>query len=218
MAKIGIMGGTFNPIHIGHLHIAAEAYAQYQLDAVWFMPNHIAAYKSRQSMLMTEDRVEMIRLAIRDIPYFVLNTMEIDRGGRTYTADTLRILHTMHPEHQYAFILGADSLESFPHWYHPSEILQYADILVAARGDADDTKVLSLIQQTETMLQAAGHFHILPCHREAASQTSTAWVASSRIRACIQNGWDREPMTGQLLSDMLPATVLQYIYEHHLYA
>lgn len=218
MSRIGIMGGTFNPVHNGHLHIASAAYTQYSLDEIWFMPNHIAAYKSRQSMIRTSDRVAMIQLAIQNIPYFTLNTMEIVRGGKTYTADTLRILHDEHPEHNYYFIIGADSLESFPRWYHPIEILQYAEILVASRGSVDEDKVQALIDETESELHVLDRFHILPCHDASGPRLSTTWVASSRIRECIINGLDTEPMTGQRLSDMLPMSVLQYIYDHNLYA
>lgn len=215
MARIGIMGGTFNPIHNGHLHIADAAFREYALDEIWFMPNHIAAYKSKAEMISAKDRIEMVRLAIEKKPAYSLNTMEIERGGKTYTADTLRILHSRSAGDSYYFIIGADSLETFPRWYHPQEITKYAEVLVAARADADAGALQAMIGHVEEALQVAGRFHIIHC--TLSLDTDTAWIASSRIRQSISRGLEVEPASGQALSELLPKSVYQYIREHQLY-
>lgn len=216
MAKIGIMGGTFNPIHNGHLYIARAAYEEYKLDKVHFMPNHIPAYKSKAEMVSASDRMNMVKLAIKPYPDYILDTMEIDRGGKTYTADTLRILHANGDGNQYSFIIGADSLETFTRWYHPQEILSYADLLVAAREDADESLLNRMIHHTEETLQVAGKIHIIRC-RNMASKTNTAWIASSQIRKCIALGEEVEPISGQPIRDIIPEAVYDYIKDAHLY-
>ncbi len=216
MAKIGIMGGTFNPIHNGHLYIARAAYKEYKLNEVHFMPNHIPAYKSRAEMVSTEDRLNMLRLAIRDYPEYVLDTMEIERGGKTYTADTLRILHERQDGNRYYFIIGADSLETFTRWYHPQEIVACADILVAAREDADDSVLAQIIHNVEETLQVKDKFHVIHC-KNMTNALKTAWIASSRIRKCIAEAVMIEPETGQAIRDMIPEAVYTYIIRHCLY-
>lgn len=216
MARIGIMGGTFNPIHNGHLHIADAAFREYSLDEIWFMPNHIPAYKSKAEMISSEDRMHMVRLAIENKPGYILNTMEIERGGKTYTADTLRILHEQDAGNRYYFIIGADSLETFPRWYHPQEITKYAEVLVAARADADEDALRAMIAHVEEALQVQGRFHIIH-HIESASASQTAWIASSRIRQCISMGLNVEPVSGQDLTKLLPPSVYHFIKEQQLY-
>lgn len=216
MANIGIMGGTFNPIHNGHLYIAKAAYEEYKLDKVHFMPNHMPAYKSKAEMVSAADRMEMVKLAIKPYPDYVLNTMEIDRGGKTYTADTLRILHARGDGNQYYFIIGADSLETFTKWYHPQEILSYASLLVAAREDAGEALLSRMVRHVEEVLQVTGKIHIIRC-RSMASETNTAWIASSQIRRCIALGEEVEPVSGQPIHDIIPEAVYHYIKDCCLY-
>lgn len=216
MARIGIMGGTFNPIHNGHLYIADAAYREYTLDEIWFMPNHIPAYKSKAEMISAKDRIKMVELAIADKPHYILNTMEIERGGKTYTADTLRILHEQDARNQYYFIIGSDSLETFPRWYHPQEITKYAEVLVAARADADEKDLQSLIKHVEEALQVTDRIHVIHC-MGIDTKTNTAWIASSRIRQCISMGMEIEPASGQPLTEILPLNVYNYIKEQQLY-
>jgi len=94
MSSIGIMGGTFNPIHMGHIEIAKSAYEQYHLDEVWFMPNHIPAYKSEDAIVSGEERLDMVRLAIENLPYCKASDFELKREGNTYTIDTLKLLNS----------------------------------------------------------------------------------------------------------------------------
>ena len=109
--KIGIMGGTFDPIHNGHLMIAEYAYRQFSLDEVWFLPNGNPPHKDNPDIAKeTKARVEMTALAIEDIPYFKLNTYESERTEKSYSYQTIRHFKEKYPEHEFYFIIGADSL------------------------------------------------------------------------------------------------------------
>lgn len=147
MARIGILGGTFNPIHIGHIEIAKAAQVQYHLDEVWFMPNHIPKYKENNEILSGEHRLKMIKIAISGIPFFKDSDFELKREGDTYTSETLPLLCETYPEHEFYFIMGADSLFYFKEWKNPEVILDYANILVAQRNDKSDYKIKDKIQE-----------------------------------------------------------------------
>jgi len=133
MEKVGIMGGTFNPVHLSHLSIAARAYNQLKLDRVLFMPSKNPAYKSRKELADEKDRSEMIKLAIKDYPYFEFSDFELKREGNTYTADTLTMLKELNPDTEYYFILGGDSLDYFEKWNRPEVILKNCVIVCAPR-------------------------------------------------------------------------------------
>ncbi|MCD8018329.1 MAG: nicotinate-nucleotide adenylyltransferase [Clostridiales bacterium] len=129
--KVGIMGGTFNPIHFGHLLLAETAYHQFHLDEILFMPTKNTYYKRMKNLVSEEDRVEMIRLAIRENDHFTFSAEELDREGTTYTVDTLNDLTRKNPDCEYYFILGADSLYHIESWKEPEAIFSMAVILVA---------------------------------------------------------------------------------------
>lgn len=133
MAKIGIMGGTFDPIHNGHLLLGKQAYLEYQLDQVWFMPSGTPPHKKDHRVTSAEDRCAMVRLAIEKYPYFLCSEFEARREGNTYTAETLALLHREYPRHQFYFIIGADSLYQIENWYLPEQVMGQAVLLVADR-------------------------------------------------------------------------------------
>lgn len=133
MADIGIMGGTFDPIHNGHLLLGKQAYEEYDLDEIWFMPSGRPPHKTDHRVTAVEDRCEMVRLAIAGIPYFVFSDFEVNRSGNTYTAQTLGLMKEAYPEHYFYFIIGADSLYEIENWYHPSEVMAQTTLLVAGR-------------------------------------------------------------------------------------
>lgn len=135
MRKIGIMGGTFNPIHNGHLTLAKEAFKQFHLDEVLFMPCGVPYMKSDQKVESGQIRAEMTALAIQDIPEFTLSTIEIEQQGNTYTYETLEYLKNLNPDTEYFFIVGADSLFYMTEWKHPRRIFANCCILAAVRDD-----------------------------------------------------------------------------------
>ena len=112
--KIGIMGGTFNPIHNGHVALADAAYKTFSLDKVLFMPSGNSYMK--QHVLDNSKRVSMVSKAIESISYFELSTIEVERFGNTYTSETLQQLTQQNPDVQYYFIMGADSLFHIEKW------------------------------------------------------------------------------------------------------
>ena len=206
MNRIGIMGGTFNPIHKGHIQIAQSAYEQYDLDAVWFMPNHIPAYKATDELVSEIDRLAMVGLAIREIPYFCSSDYELQREGNTYTWETLRGLKGEYPDNDFYFIMGADSLMYFDKWVHPERIVSMAHILVAARDHSSNEKLRAKIVQLEQLYSCAD-FHILRGEEIACS--------SSKLRQelAVENPAN---LSGYIQSYLDPA-VLRYIQDKRLY-
>jgi len=131
--RIGIFGGTFDPIHLGHLIVAEQAREQASLDEVWFVPAARPPHKLDQSISPFDRRAEMISLAITGQPQFRLERIEKDRPGPSFTVDTLSELQTAHPEHTFALIVGADCLPDLKNWREPQRILELAELVVSAR-------------------------------------------------------------------------------------
>lgn len=136
--RTGILGGTFNPPHLGHLHAAQLAHDALKLDRVLFIPTNIPPHKTLpQNTASPEARCEMVRLLTADTPWAQLDTIEIDRGGASYTVDTLRALHER-GEDDLHFIIGTDMLLSFDKiWRAPDEIARLAALSVCARENED---------------------------------------------------------------------------------
>lgn len=200
MAKIGIMGGTFDPIHKGHLLLGRQAYTEYELDEIWYMPSGQPPHKKGRRITPAEDRCAMVRLAIADEPRFQLSEFEIAREGNTYTAQTLKLLAEAYPEHEFHFIIGADSLYEIEGWYHPAEVLAAVPILVAEREY--DHEHLTMDQQI-AYLSKKYICNIQKLHCREID------VASSDIRRCISEG--------ESIQVYVPAEVEAYILAHGLY-
>ncbi len=115
MRRIGILGGTFDPPHIGHLIIAEEVRLALELEEVWFIPTYTPPHKDA-TKIDVKDRIAMIQLAIAGNPYFKLNTIEIERSGKSYTIDTIKELKNIYTDCEFYFIIGADMVEYLPHW------------------------------------------------------------------------------------------------------
>lgn len=130
MAHVGLMGGTFNPIHNGHLIAAQEAMFALKLDKVVFIPNFIPPHKRPSHLLPCRSRLEMLEMAVAGNPLFEVSDIEIQRGGVSYTADTVRALKEAHPENEYSFITGADSVLNFK-WMYFEELLEMLNSFVA---------------------------------------------------------------------------------------
>lgn len=143
--KTGIMGGTFDPPHFGHLLIAEAARDAFGLDNVILMPSGRSYFKDHQTRKVSDkyDRLEMTRIAAATNPAFTVSDMEVLREGRTYTAETLGILTRDHPETDYFFIVGADTVVSMRTWYHPEEIFSRCTILAAVREDSVKPEALT---------------------------------------------------------------------------
>lgn len=134
MARIGIMGGTFNPPHIGHQVCASEACDQLRLDRVIWVPAHTPPHKEVAAGAPSpEVRAELCRLATQDDPRFEVSEIEIERGGASYTVDTLTELHRQRPDDELVFIVGADTALSLPTWHQPEQVSRLAALGIAGR-------------------------------------------------------------------------------------
>src|SRR5690625_3775481 len=122
MQKIGILGGTFDPPHIGHLIIAEEVRLTLKLDEVWFIPSNVQVHKG-QAKATAKDRLQMVQCAIESNRHFKINPIEINRTGKSYTIDTVRELLQQHYNCKFYFIIGADMVEYLPHWKNIDELI-----------------------------------------------------------------------------------------------
>jgi nicotinate-nucleotide adenylyltransferase len=133
MGHIGILGGTFNPPHMGHLVMAQEALDHLDLERVVLLPVAVPPHKEAREDPGADARVELCRLAVAGDERLGVSTLEVDRGGASYTVDTLRELHELEPEHDLTFIVGGDMAQSLPAWREPEAILALAQLAVAER-------------------------------------------------------------------------------------
>lgn len=199
MKKIGIMGGTFNPIHNAHLMMAQAAYEQYELDEVWFMPSGNPPHKQKTNIASGHHRKRMVQHAIDEIPHFIFSDLELQREGLTYTCDTLEFLHSQRPELQIYFILGGDSLQGFHDWYQPEKIVNLCTVLATSREGVSDPETEALCRELSRRLQGT----ILPVRMPQFR------ISSAMIRERLANG--------QAADGLCPEKVVRYIELHGLY-
>ncbi|MGI6070020.1 MAG: nicotinate-nucleotide adenylyltransferase [Blautia sp.] len=198
--KIGIMGGTFDPIHVGHLILGERAYEQLKLDKVYFMPAGNPPHKKdRKGRATDEQRVEMVRRAIADNPHFELLLLEMNEEGYSYTYRTLERLGRENPDTEYYFIIGADSLFSLETWMKPERILKACTMVVATRNH---TPVQRLDEEMERLSQKfGGHFLRLDTlNIDISSQMLREWMAEHKS-----------------LKYYVPEAVISFIGENHIY-
>jgi nicotinate-nucleotide adenylyltransferase len=145
--RLGIFGGTFDPPHVGHLILAAEARDQLDLDStIWVLtPN--PPHKQGKEISSIEDRLAMVELAIQDDTDFSLSFVDIDRPGPHYSLDTASILKKQYPDQELFYLMGGDSLQDLPHWYRVSEFLEVLDGIGAMRRPGDEIDLKSLFSQ-----------------------------------------------------------------------
>lgn len=150
--RLGIMGGTFDPIHQGHLVCAEQTREAFDLDAVVFIPTCQPVFKRGQRIAPAHHRLEMCRLATLDNPYFDVSSLEIDRGGDTYTVDTLRILREHYPANvELYFIAGADAISSIAHWKNAAEMGALARFVGVDRPgyELSEAQRMAIIQEAQ---------------------------------------------------------------------
>ncbi|MDF2887861.1 MAG: nicotinate (nicotinamide) nucleotide adenylyltransferase [Lacrimispora sp.] len=200
MGKIGIMGGTFDPIHNGHLMLGEQAYREYQLDEVWFMPSGHPPHKKNQNITDPDLRLAMTKLAIHGKTGLVCSDFEVRRNGNTYTAQTLRLLREAYPQHQFFFIIGADSLYEIEKWYKPDQVLSQA-VVLAARREYEDAHASMERQIAYLYTKYNADIRILHCKEMD--------ISSAILRERIANGLS--------VSEYVPRDVLTYINDQGLY-
>jgi nicotinate-nucleotide adenylyltransferase len=133
--RLGLLGGTFDPSHLGHLMLAERCREECELDRVWFLPAGHPPHKSAEGISPGPQRAEMVEFAIAGHPQFEVNRMELGRVGRSFTVDTLREIHADDPSRELFFLIGADSLADLPTWRDPPGIIKLATIVAVNRGD-----------------------------------------------------------------------------------
>lgn len=131
--KIGILGGTFNPVHIGHLILAEEVREKLKLDKVIFVPTYMPPHKDNSDIVSAGARLDMVRIAIKGNRYFSVSEIEIKRNGRSYTIDTLREFKKIYPQAELYFIIGSDLLKYLDDWRDFEEIVKMVKFIVATR-------------------------------------------------------------------------------------
>ncbi len=219
MRRIGIMGGTFNPIHNGHLAIAGRAREQFFLEKVLFMPSGVPYMKNLREVLPVSARCEMTALAIADIPYFELSDMEAsdaERGKNTYTYETLEKLRRGDPSAKYYFILGADSLQDMEHWKNPELIFQNCTVLAAVRkaqapfgGPVPDQEADTSRSTYDRLARQAAYLREKFDASIEILALSDIAVSSTQIRGLIGKGAS--------IHGLVPEAVEAYIRYNHLY-
>lgn len=187
MKKIGILGGTFDPIHMGHLLIADGVRTFLKLDEVLFIPCFLPPHKSAKNLASAKHRVKMVELAIKDYPYFKISTIEIERGGKSYTIDTLKELHKLYKgKAKFYFIIGSDNLGDLKNWKSIDELKNLCQFVAVARSGYKKrypgVKILNL---------------------------PTLPISSTDIRLLIRNG--------KPIEYLVPSKVKRYIYKNRLY-
>jgi nicotinate-nucleotide adenylyltransferase len=215
--RLGIFGGSFDPVHNAHLALAQACHEQAALDEVWFMPTAIQPFKQHGPHATDAQRIEMLELAINSDPIepgcselavarrprprefgaWRVSTLEIDRGGTSYTVDTLRQIHEELPESKLFFLMGADALRDVPNWKEPAEIFRLATPLVVNRAGEPPTD-LSAIQP------------LCPAENQPLQiEMQPIAVSSSEIR--------RRIAAGETLESVVPQAVASYIDARGLY-
>jgi nicotinate-nucleotide adenylyltransferase len=196
--RIGVLGGTFDPVHNGHLRIADTLRTALNLDRVLWVPAGRPPHKSDQIVSSDRDRLAMLDLALAGSATDEISTIDIDRSGPSYTADTLEILAGRFPSARLFFLMGEDSLRDLPTWHDPERILRVAELAVAGRPGVETD-----LESLELQVPGVGkHVHVVP--------TKEIAISSSDIRRRVR---ESQPVGG-----LVPAIVEAYIRDNGLYA
>ena len=198
--RIGLFGGSFNPIHNGHLHLACSVKRSLKLEGVVIMPTGEAPHKSSAEYAPAADRLAMCRLAAQPYPWMRISDYETQKSGKSYTVDTLRALHEMHPDTAWTLMIGSDMLLSFRTWREWQEIMRLSDICAVSRARGDLPVLKSFAEELKAECPAA-EIRVL--------SVKAFPVSSTEIRQNLQNNAD--------CSCLLPENVVQYIREKKLY-
>jgi nicotinate-nucleotide adenylyltransferase len=200
--RIGVFGGTFDPVHLGHLVLAENCREQGRLDQVWFIPAPAPPHKLDRPVTSFERRVEMLQLALAGNPAFQINEVEKDRSGPSYTVDTLAELHHRHPGNEFFLLIGSDTLADLPAWREPARILEMAGLLIWLRP-------MHPPLSAEELRAALGLPSDAPVKMQVV-EGPLIDISSSDLR--------RRAAAGRTLRYLVPRAVEVYIQAHRLYA
>jgi nicotinate-nucleotide adenylyltransferase len=202
---IGILGGTFDPVHYGHLRPALEVMQALSLDHVRFIPNQIPPHRETP-WLDADTRKTLLQLALADTPGFVLDERELQRAGPSYMVDTLESLRTDFPDTTLCLIIGMDAFADLPSWHRWQEILQYCHLVVTTRPGFDWPTTPALAALAGRRVESAAELHEAVAGKILLQCTTLLEISASTIRQQIQKG--------QSIRFLLPEAVNQYLVEH----
>lgn len=197
--NIAILGGSFDPIHNGHLYMAVSAHCAFPLEQVWLMPTGHSPNKDESAMTPAIDRLHMCEIAAQSYDWLYASAFEVNSRECSYTFRTLQKLTEQYPSHRFYFIMGGDSLDYFENWNHPEIIAALSTILVIPRDKFDSKRLKEKIDLLEQKFVC--DIEIVPC--------SEYPISSTEIRKKLSEG--------QLREEDFPKGVLSYIKEKHLY-
>ena len=201
MQRIGIFGGTFNPVHSGHLRIVNGFQNALGFDKILVIPTYIPPHKTSSDLASSEDRLEMCRLAFTD-PVFEVCDIEINRGGKSFTYDTLLQLKEIYKDAEFSLIIGSDMFLSFHEWHRAEDILEMCSVCATVREDNENISDLEeyakkyFPKQAERLRMVLIDFDPLE-------------VSSTQLRQMLSKGQD--------VSHLVPKAVLEYIKQRGLY-
>ena len=194
---VGILGGTFNPVHEGHIDIAEKVFLEFELSCVYFIVDGDPPHKS--NLTPAKDRLEMVRLATSKHDFLVPSDMEIERPGKTYTVDTLRLLKEKFPQDEFYYIIGADTLFEIETWKDFEEVCRYTDFICIGRMGISEKDAIRKGRELSDRFGA----------RILHSEQTGIEISSTAIRELAANGED--------ISGLVPDSVRNYIEKNGLY-
>ena len=197
--KIGIMGGTFDPPHIGHLAMAEQVRTVMALDEIWFLPTGGITYKDNGNISSPAERLAMTRLAVEGYPHFSVNSMEAESGKNTYTFETMEKLKELYPDTEFVFIVGADSLDYMERWREPERLFRCCSVAAVNRTGISQEKM----EEKKKLLEEKFDACIVLISMPAVD------VSSTYLREQIRGG--------KSVKTFVKDGVWNYIKEHHLY-
>lgn len=209
MAKIAILGGAFNPIHMAHLRLGEAALSQLGLDHVIFMPSYKTPIKDTSNEISPMDRLNMVSLAVKSYDNFSVSDYEIKKQGMSYTYETLKFFKEQNPDNEYFFIVGEDAFKTMHKWIEPSTIFNCASIICATRKN-ESNDLYSNNSDTISVFSAKKHLEESYNAKIYLLDFELIDISSSEIRNKIKSQQD--------IGDIIPPNVKEYIKRNHLYA
>ena len=210
--RIGILGGTFNPIHFGHLHIAEEVQESCNLDQIWFLPTCRPPHKQLAADIPFARRLAMVEAALVDFPQFYANDLEGRRGGTSYSVETLEQLRLEYPQHQFFFIMGLDSFQDISSWKDYPRLFELAHLVVTARPGFSGT-----LPQLLPVAIADRFCYDAVSKKLTHDAGFTVIEVAHTCRDISSTGIRQKLVAGESVAGLVPPAVSEYIKKHQLY-